>query len=145
MKSKIHCETNFFCHLKVNCFFAVFGPLLDQKWVNPQFFGAVGLCINVSNDSRRERNFFLQKCSQKQDFSVLGGLTPLQPPQVPLGGQGYFFLIDTSFLLQDKYDSKKKLEGQNYCAIIVCLGQSYPVKTEDFTLQNFCNKVYPPK
>ena len=40
--------------MKVCSFFAVFGPKMYQKRVKPQFFGVVGLCINVPNDPRKD-------------------------------------------------------------------------------------------
>ena len=63
--------------MKVCSFFAVFGPKMYQKRVKPQFFGIVGLSINVPNDPGKDKKKILQKCGQKLDFSILGGLTPI--------------------------------------------------------------------
>ena len=40
--------------MKVCSFFAVFGPKMYQKRVKRQYFGVVGLCINVPNDPRKD-------------------------------------------------------------------------------------------
>ena len=66
----------------------------------------------------------------KTRFFPFGGSDPFTAPQVPPGDQGYFFLIDTSFLLQDKYDFKKKWGCENFTGQNVCLAQSCPVKLE---------------
>ena len=41
--------------MKACSFFAVFGPKMYQKRVKPQFFGIVGLSINVPNDPRKDK------------------------------------------------------------------------------------------
>jgi len=60
IKQKIHYEANFL-PLERQLFFACFGPKMDQKRANPQYFGAIGLCINVTNDPRRERKEYFLK------------------------------------------------------------------------------------
>ena len=82
----------FFCHLKVSWFFAVFGPKMDQKRVNPQFFGALGLCIYVPYDPRRERIFFSAKMWLETGFFRFGGSDPfIAPPGTPRGPGVAFF------------------------------------------------------
>ena len=86
-------------------FIAVFGTKMDQIRVKPQFLGAVRLCINVPNDSRRERNFFLQKCGSKQDFSVLRVWPLYSPPGTP---RGQSWLILAIIYYRNSMISRKK-------------------------------------
>ena len=58
--------------MKVCSFFAVFGPKMYQKRVKPQFFGVVGLCINVPNDPRKDEKNFPKNVAKNLIFPFWG-------------------------------------------------------------------------
>ena len=94
--------------LESQLFFAVFGPKMDQKRVNPQFFWAMGLCINVPNDPKRERNFFFSKNVARNRIFPFWGSDPFIAPQVPLGARGIFSWLILAFYYRTSMISRKK-------------------------------------
>ena len=83
----------FFATWKSAGFFLQF---LVQKWTKkestPNFFWAMGLCINVPNDRKRERNFFFSKNVARNRIFPFWGSDPfIAPPGTPRG-PGIFFL-----------------------------------------------------
>ena len=58
--------------MKVYSFFAVFGPKMYQKRVKPQFFGIVGLSINVPNDPRKDEKNFSKNVAKNLIFPFWG-------------------------------------------------------------------------
>ena len=58
--------------MKVCSFFAVFGPKMYQKRVKPQFFGIVGLSINVPNDPRKDKKISSKNVAKNLIFPFWG-------------------------------------------------------------------------
>ena len=58
--------------MKLCSFFAVFGPKMYQKRVQPQFFGIVGLSINVPNDPRKDKKNFSKNVAKNLIFPFWG-------------------------------------------------------------------------
>ena len=80
---------------------------MDQKRVNPNFLELWGFVLMSQMILEEKETFFSKNVARNRIFPFWGS-DPFIAPQVPLGGQGYFFLIDISFLQYNKYDFKKK-------------------------------------
>ena len=58
-------------------FSAIFEAKMDRKRVQSDFFGMLGFWIDVLDDLAKEYFFFLPKCGENSNISVLGAFFPI--------------------------------------------------------------------
>ena len=71
---------------------------MDQKRVNPNFLELWGFVLMSQMILEEKETFFSKNVARNRIFPFWGSDPFIAPPGTPRG-QGYFFLIDISFLL----------------------------------------------
>ena len=71
---------------------------MDQKRVNPNFLELWGFVLMSQMILEEKETFFSKNEARNRIFPFWGSDPFIAPPGTPRG-QGYFFLIDISFLL----------------------------------------------
>ena len=76
-KQKIHPEEKFLGPPTFCPFFAIFEAKMDRKRARSEFFEMLGFRIDVLDDLAKEYFFFLPKCGENSNISVLGAFFPI--------------------------------------------------------------------